>query len=82
MMNVSSNEVATAFSSLSSAPGGGDAAAVPPLSSLSASSELPLPDGWEIKVDSDGRPYFVDHRQRTTTWIDPRDRYEATYSTY
>ncbi|KRZ88595.1 Protein kibra [Trichinella sp. T8] len=46
---------------------------VAPMSS-SSSSELPLPEGWEIKVDSDGRPFFVDHRSKTTTWIDPRDR--------
>ncbi|CDW56089.1 protein kibra [Trichuris trichiura] len=39
-----------------------------------ASSDLPLPEGWEIKVDNDGRPYFIDHRSKITTWIDPRDR--------
>ncbi|KRZ39627.1 Protein kibra, partial [Trichinella pseudospiralis] len=50
--------------------GQSETAPVAPMSS----SELPLPEGWEIKVDSDGRPFFVDHRSKTTTWIDPRDR--------
>ena len=33
---------------------------------------LPLPEGWEQRVDEDGRAFFVDHKRRTTTWIDPR----------
>ena len=32
-----------------------------------------LPAFWEMKVDpSCGKPFFVDHRNRVTTWIDPR----------
>ena len=31
-----------------------------------------LPAGWEQRVDSRGRPYFVNHRTRTTQWEDPR----------
>eukprot|EP00752_Nemacystus_decipiens_P013885 g12326.t2 len=27
-----------------------------------------LPHGWEEKVSSDGRPYYVDHNTRTTHW--------------
>ena len=38
------------------------------------SSQLPLPDGWEVKVDESGRAFFVDHLARLTTWVDPRDR--------
>ena len=34
--------------------------------------ERPLPEGWEKRIHSDGRTYFVDHRNRTTTWVDPR----------
>lgn len=37
--------------------------------------EVPLPDGWEKSVDSAGRTYFIDHVNKKTTWIDPRDRY-------
>ncbi|RUS88330.1 hypothetical protein EGW08_003901 [Elysia chlorotica] len=32
----------------------------------------PLPDGWEKRVDSNHRVYFVNHKNRTTQWEDPR----------
>jgi atrophin-1 interacting protein 5 (WW domain-containing E3 ubiquitin protein ligase 1) len=32
----------------------------------------PLPEGWEKRVDSNGRVYFVNHKNRTTQWEDPR----------
>ncbi|CAO3619114.1 unnamed protein product [Cunninghamella echinulata] len=32
----------------------------------------PLPAGWEMRTTAEGRPYFVDHNTRTTTWVDPR----------
>lgn len=31
-----------------------------------------LPSGWEQRLTPEGRPYFVDHNTRTTTWVDPR----------
>lgn len=31
-----------------------------------------LPAGWEQRTTPEGRPYFVDHNTRTTTWVDPR----------
>jgi E3 ubiquitin-protein ligase NEDD4 len=31
-----------------------------------------LPPGWEQRWTPEGRPYFVDHNTRTTTWVDPR----------
>lgn len=31
-----------------------------------------LPSGWEQRFTNEGRPYFVDHNTRTTTWVDPR----------
>ncbi|EMG46275.1 E3 ubiquitin-protein ligase, putative, partial [Candida maltosa Xu316] len=31
-----------------------------------------LPSGWEQRFTTEGRPYFVDHNTRTTTWVDPR----------
>ncbi len=37
-------------------------------------AEIPLPDGWEIKVDEFGKPFFVDHGNKFTTRIDPRDQ--------
>lgn len=33
-----------------------------------------LPDGWEMSTDYDGKVYYIDHNNKTTTWIDPRDR--------
>ena len=32
----------------------------------------PLPSGWEMRVTSAGRIYFVDHNSKITTWDDPR----------
>lgn len=31
-----------------------------------------LPHGWEMRVHSDNRVYFVDHITHSTTWDDPR----------
>uniref|UniRef100_A0A8C1RT46 WW and C2 domain containing 1 n=1 Tax=Cyprinus carpio TaxID=7962 RepID=A0A8C1RT46_CYPCA len=36
--------------------------------------ELPLPEGWEEALDFDGKVYYIDHINQTTSWIDPRDR--------
>lgn len=35
-------------------------------------TDIPLPLGWEERRTPEGRPYFVDHHNRTTTWVDPR----------
>ena len=32
----------------------------------------PLPTNWEMRFTPEGRPYFVDHNTRATTWVDPR----------
>uniref|UniRef100_A0A914CW56 WW domain-containing protein n=1 Tax=Acrobeloides nanus TaxID=290746 RepID=A0A914CW56_9BILA len=32
----------------------------------------PLPPDWEKDIDENGYFYFKDHKNRTTTWIDPR----------
>ena len=31
-----------------------------------------LPEGWEKRVEPNGRVYFVNHKNRTTQWEDPR----------
>lgn len=31
----------------------------------------PLPDGWELRATADGRPYYVNHITKTTTWEPP-----------
>jgi uncharacterized membrane protein len=34
-------------------------------------ASLPLPTGWESRIDQFGRPYFIDHNNKTTTWQRP-----------
>ncbi|XP_055521166.1 E3 ubiquitin-protein ligase NEDD4-like isoform X3 [Leucoraja erinacea] len=34
-----------------------------------------LPPGWEMRMAPNGRPFFIDHNSRTTTWEDPRLKY-------
>ncbi|XP_043263136.1 uncharacterized protein LOC122403595 isoform X3 [Colletes gigas] len=46
------------------------------------SDRIQLPPGWECRYDTrSGRPYFINHFNRTTTWEDPRVRYWQ-YSQY
>lgn len=53
------------------APGAAPANAVTP-SASTGYQDIPLPLGWEERRTPEGRPYFVDHHTRTTTWTDPR----------
>ncbi|KAJ1653781.1 hypothetical protein IWQ61_006162, partial [Dispira simplex] len=46
--------------------------AVRPTAAHSASQLGPLPSGWEMRITSTGKLYFVDHNTRTTSWDDPR----------
>uniref|UniRef100_A0A673X807 Yes1 associated transcriptional regulator n=1 Tax=Salmo trutta TaxID=8032 RepID=A0A673X807_SALTR len=32
----------------------------------------PLPDGWEQAVTSEGEIYYINHKNKTTSWLDPR----------
>jgi hypothetical protein len=36
-----------------------------------------LPPGWEMKVDSSGRNYFVDHNTKRTQYEDPRNQVDT-----
>ena len=42
------------------------------LESAAALIDIPLPAGFEMRHTPEGRPYFVDHNTRTTSWTDPR----------
>ncbi|TKY90892.1 hypothetical protein EX895_000890 [Sporisorium graminicola] len=54
-------------------PGAAASSANPlPASSSTTAGNGPLPAGWEQRHTPEGRPYFVDHNTRTTTWVDPR----------
>lgn len=37
----------------------------------------PLPPGWEARVDSHGRIFYIDHINRTTTWQKPQNGQRA-----
>ncbi|XP_067827627.1 E3 ubiquitin-protein ligase NEDD4 isoform X1 [Heptranchias perlo] len=40
--------------------------------SLDPSDLGPLPPGWEERVHSDGRVFYIDHNTKATQWEDPR----------
>ncbi|XP_063066705.1 E3 ubiquitin-protein ligase NEDD4-like isoform X9 [Engraulis encrasicolus] len=49
-----------------------------PFSSPKSSQKTPqsfLPPGWEMRIAPNGRPFFIDHNSRNTTWEDPRLKY-------
>ena len=46
--------------------------ATPATANSGLHTDIPLPLGWEERRTEEGRPYFIDHRTRTTTWSDPR----------
>uniref|UniRef100_A0A671Z3U2 HECT-type E3 ubiquitin transferase n=1 Tax=Sparus aurata TaxID=8175 RepID=A0A671Z3U2_SPAAU len=43
-----------------------------------SNKQLELPRGWEMKHDHTGKPFFVDHNCRATTFIDPRLPLQST----
>jgi hypothetical protein len=57
---------------LQPAPSAGAAAAVAPVPEPEADPLGALPDGWEKRIEPNGRVYFVNHKNRTTQWEDPR----------
>lgn len=38
----------------------------------------PLPAGWERRKQPEGRVYYVNHKNRTTQWEDPRTQGQET----
>ncbi|EKM55866.1 uncharacterized protein PHACADRAFT_256774 [Phanerochaete carnosa HHB-10118-sp] len=48
------------------------AAALAASQNVTTNGAGPLPAGWEERYTPEGRPYYVDHNTRTTTWVDPR----------
>lgn len=62
------NAPAIGASQTTSAP----AAVIPNPGAATTGGSGPIPAGWEQRFTPEGRPYFVDHNTRTTTWVDPR----------
>lgn len=62
---------ATGGSALAAAPQPAAPAAIP-TSTATTPGTGSLPNGWEERYTPEGRPYYVDHNTRTTTWVDPR----------
>ena len=56
----------------STAPTNTSAAALAASNNVTTNGGGPLPAGWEERYTPEGRPYYVDHNTRTTTWVDPR----------
>jgi E3 ubiquitin-protein ligase NEDD4 len=75
--NNSNSSAASTFRNSTAAPspasntGGGPAALTAGNNATTAGSGS-LPHGWEERFTLEGRPYYVDHNTRTTTWVDPR----------
>eukprot|EP00123_Amoebidium_parasiticum_P018064 comp24090_c0_seq1/m.43425 comp24090_c0_seq1/g.43425 ORF comp24090_c0_seq1/g.43425 comp24090_c0_seq1/m.43425 type:complete len:807 (-) comp24090_c0_seq1:650-3070(-) len=55
-----------------SAPVASAPPAAAPQPNLADPSQRPLPPGWEMRIAGNGQPYFVDHNNRRTQWLDPR----------
>ncbi|KAJ9109360.1 hypothetical protein QFC21_000690 [Naganishia friedmannii] len=68
--NGASTPTAYSAGTAGGAAGNGLLAAGGPMSTTAGAG--PLPTGWEQRFTPEGRPYFVDHNTRTTTWVDPR----------
>ncbi|KIY51114.1 HECT-domain-containing protein [Fistulina hepatica ATCC 64428] len=52
--------------------GGGATAVISANNNTTTAGSGSLPNGWEERYTPEGRPYYVDHNTRTTTWVDPR----------
>lgn len=65
------NALESASAGASGAEAGGGEAADGDDEPDSAPQEEPLPPGWEERVDSQGRTFYVNHNTRTTQWERP-----------
>ena len=53
-------------------PAAGTPSAIAASNNSTTAGSGSLPNGWEERYTPEGRPYYVDHNTRTTTWVDPR----------
>ncbi len=75
--NVSLPSSASYLDGASNSNGFGSMGSTPSASvaSLASDAKQPLPSGWDVGQDFDGKVYFIDHVNKKTTWEDPRERY-------
>ncbi|XP_068588203.1 membrane-associated guanylate kinase, WW and PDZ domain-containing protein 3 isoform X3 [Cebidichthys violaceus] len=38
----------------------------------------PLPENWELAFSDSGEPYYINHKSKTTSWLDPRTQSKET----
>jgi len=43
-----------------------------PSKTTTTTTTISLPPGWEMRYEPSGRPYFIDHNKKMTTYQDPR----------
>lgn len=61
------------------AHGGQPVVAGPSIATVDEDDALgPLPAGWERRKQPEGRVYYVNHKNRTTQWEDPRTQGQET----
>ncbi|XP_066555501.1 transcriptional coactivator YAP1 isoform X4 [Amia ocellicauda] len=48
------------------------ASPVPVQQNIMSPASGPLPEGWEQAITSDGEIYYINHKNKTTSWLDPR----------
>ncbi|CDH57141.1 e3 ubiquitin-protein ligase pub1 [Lichtheimia corymbifera JMRC:FSU:9682] len=70
--DTSQNRLSTAGSITGTQQQGSSNNVVSMQQNMTTAGSGPLPPGWEMRSTPEGRPYFVDHNTRTTTWVDPR----------
>ncbi|KZV92851.1 HECT-domain-containing protein [Exidia glandulosa HHB12029] len=66
------NRQSSASTGALNSAGGAGSTIVTPSTGATTQGGGPLPAGWEERYTPEGRPYYVDHNTRTTTWVDPR----------
>lgn len=54
------------------------------ISYLACSLLGPLPEGWEQAITAEGEIYYINHKNKTTSWLDPRldPRYGELYNSF
>ncbi|KAI1893650.1 hypothetical protein AGOR_G00125890 [Albula goreensis] len=45
---------------------------VQPQQNIMSPASGPLPEGWEQAITSEGEIYYINHKNKTTSWLDPR----------